>query len=90
VCELFGLSSGLPTITTFSLRRFADCGGGKGPIDGWEPALHDGREVRLYEEPEPAADGLWLAFIQERQLASALVLSHIAPRDAGSSPAVGP
>jgi len=77
MCELFGLSSRLPTITTFSLRRFADRGGGKGPIDGWGLALHDGRGVRLYKEPEPAADSLWLAFIQARQLASALVLSHI-------------
>ncbi len=77
MCELLGISSMLPTTITFSLRRFADRGGGKGPIDGWGLAFHDGRDIRLYKEPEPAADSAWLAFIQQRELASSLVLSHI-------------
>jgi glutamine amidotransferase len=77
VCELFCLSSRLPTQTTFSLERFAQRGGASGPIDGWGIAFHEGRDVRLYKEPEPAADSAWLRFIQHRQLPSRLVLSHI-------------
>lgn len=77
MCELFGLSSRWPTTTTFSLQHFARRGGGKGPVDGWGLGFHDGRDVRLYKEPEPAADSAWLAFIQERRLSSSLVLSHI-------------
>jgi glutamine amidotransferase len=77
VCELFCLSSRLPTRTTFSLERFAQRGGVGGPIDGWGIAFHEGHDVRLYKEPEPAADSAWLRFIQHRRLSSRLVLSHI-------------
>lgn len=77
MCELFSLSSWLPTRATFSLERFAQRGGAGGPIDGWGMVFHDGRDVRLYKEPEPAADSAWLQLIQHRQLASRLVLSHI-------------
>ncbi|MFI4999193.1 MAG: class II glutamine amidotransferase, partial [Reyranellales bacterium] len=52
MCELFCLSSRLPTRATFSLRAFADRGGPGGrSVDGWGVALHDGRDVRLYKEP---------------------------------------
>ena len=78
MCELFCLSSRLPTRVTFSLRKFADRGGlGGHNVDGWGVAFHDGREVRLYKEPEPAGDSAWLAFIQERRLPTRLLVSHI-------------
>ena len=78
MCELFGLSSRLPTRATFSLKAFASHGGnGSRNIDGWGLAFRDGHDVRLYKEPEPAADSAWLAFIAERRIASRLVLSHI-------------
>ena len=78
MCELFCLSSRLPTRVTFSLRKFADRGGlGGHNVDGWGVAFHDGREVRLYKEPEPAGDSAWLAFIQERRLPTRLLISHI-------------
>lgn len=78
MCELFCLSSRLPTRVTFSLRKFADRGGlGGHNVDGWGVAFHDGREVRLYKEPEPAGDSPWLAFIQERRLPTRLLISHI-------------
>lgn len=77
MCELFCLSSRVPTRTTFSLERFAQRGGAGGPVDGWGIAFHEGHDVRLYKEPEPAADSSWLRFIQHRQLPSRLVLSHI-------------
>jgi predicted glutamine amidotransferase len=78
MCELFCLSSRLPTRVTFSLRKFADRGGlGSHNVDGWGVAFHDGREARLYKEPEPAGDSPWLAFIQERRLPTRLLISHI-------------
>lgn len=77
MCELFCLSSRLQTRATFSLEKFAQRGGTGGPIDGWGMAFHEGRDARLYKEPEPAADSGWLRFIQHRRLASRLVLSHI-------------
>jgi glutamine amidotransferase len=78
MCELFCLSSRLPTRATFSLRTFASHGAPGGTtIDGWGIAFHDGRDVRLYKEPEPAGDSAWLAFIERQHVASSLILSHI-------------
>ena len=78
MCELFSLSSCLPTRATFSLSSFASHGASGGTaIDGWGIAFHDGRDVRLYKEPEPAGDSVWLAFIERQRVASSLILSHI-------------
>ncbi len=85
MCELFCLSSRLPTRVTFSLRKFADRGGLDGRnIDGWGVAFYDGREARLYKEPEPAGDSPWLAFIQDRRLPTRLLISHIRHATRGS------
>ncbi len=78
MCELFCLSSRQPTRATFSLKAFAARGGPSGRnVDGWGLAFHDGRDVRLYKEAEPAADSAWLSFIQERRLPTRLMISHI-------------
>lgn len=78
MCELFCLSARLPTRATLSLRAFAARGGrGATTVDGWGLALQDGRDVRLYKEPEPAADSTWLDFIQTRRLATQTLISHI-------------
>ena len=78
MCELFCLSSRLPTRTTFSLQTFAGHGAaGEISVDGWGIACYDGADVRLYKEPEPAGDSAWLKFIEDRRLASRLLLSHI-------------
>lgn len=78
MCELFSLSSRLPTRATLSLKTFASHGGFGGvSIDGWGLAFFDGRDVRLYKEPEPAGDSQWLHFIEQRRVASHLILSHI-------------
>lgn len=78
MCELFGFSSLLPTRATFSLRSFADRGGfTSASVDGWGLAFLDGRDARLYKEPAPAADSCWLRFIEQRRIASRLMISHI-------------
>ncbi|OFX04783.1 MAG: hypothetical protein A3D94_02800 [Alphaproteobacteria bacterium RIFCSPHIGHO2_12_FULL_66_14] len=78
MCELFCLSSRQPTRATFSLQAFAARGGRGGHmVDGWGVALQDGRDVRLYKEPEPANDSAWLAFLQQRARPSRLLISHI-------------
>jgi predicted glutamine amidotransferase len=78
VCELFCLSGRLPTRATLSLETFARHGGYNGnAVDGWGIAFFDGRDVRLYKEPEPASDSAWLDFVEQRRLPSRLILSHI-------------
>jgi glutamine amidotransferase len=62
---------------TFSLAAFAARGGPGGPVDGWGIAYHDGHDVRLYREPEPANNSAWLAFVERQQTPSNLVISHI-------------
>lgn len=78
MCELFCLSSRLATVVSFSLEAFARRGSRDGRnVDGWGVAYYDGCDVRLYREPEPAGDSIWLSFVERRRVASTLVLSHI-------------
>lgn len=78
MCELFCLSARLPAQATFSLKHFAAHGAPDGRnVDGWGVAFHDGRDVRLYKEPEPAGDSPWMVFIEERALSTQLLISHI-------------
>ncbi len=85
MCELFCLSSHHPTRATFSLKKFAERGGlGGHSIDGWGLAAYDGRDVRLYKEPEPAGSSAWLDFIQSRRLPAHLLISHIRHATRGS------
>lgn len=79
MCELFCLSARRPTRATFSLRRFAAHGTpvyGRN-VDGWGVAFHEGRDVRLYKEPEPAGDSPLLEFIEQQSLPTRLLISHI-------------
>jgi predicted glutamine amidotransferase len=79
MCELFCLSARRPTRATFSLRRFATHGTpvyGRN-VDGWGVAFHEGRDVRLYKEPEPAGDSPLLEFIEQQSLPTRLLISHI-------------
>jgi predicted glutamine amidotransferase len=78
MCELFCLSSRVPTVATFSLERFAAHGvAAEAGVDGWGLAFYEGRDLRLYREPEPASNSPWLAFIARARLPSRLILSHI-------------
>jgi glutamine amidotransferase len=78
MCELFGLSSRVATTASFSLEKLARHGAvGQPNVDGWGLAFFDARDVRLYKEPEPAGDSVWLRFILERQLECTLAISHI-------------
>jgi predicted glutamine amidotransferase len=78
MCELFCLSSRQPTRATFSLKAFADRGGPDGRnVDGWGIAFYDGRDARLYKEPEPARDSAWLDFIERQRIPTRLLISHI-------------
>jgi predicted glutamine amidotransferase len=78
MCELFCLSSRRPTRTTFSLRHFAAHGApDTRNIDGWGVAFHDGRDARLYKEPEPAGNSPLLGFIERHLHPTQLLISHI-------------
>jgi len=66
MCELFALSSRLPTTVRFSLERFARHGGLEGPHKGgWGIAYYVDGDVRLVKEPSPAADSACVRFMQD-------------------------
>ena len=78
MCELFALSSRLPTEVRFSLEAFSRRGGLAGRNkDGWGLAYYMDDDVRLVKEPEPAADSACVRFLQEHPFASSTVVSHI-------------
>lgn len=64
--------------TTLSLRHFAAHGSPEGRnIDGWGVVFHEGRDVRLYKEPEPAGGSPWLDFIESNGLPTRTLISHV-------------
>jgi glutamine amidotransferase len=78
MCELFALSSRVPTDVQFSLETFSRRGGLAGRYkDGWGLAYYVDGDVRLVKEPEPAADSACVRFMQEHLFASSMVVSHI-------------
>jgi predicted glutamine amidotransferase len=78
MCELFALSSRLPTEVRFSLETFSRRGGLAGRNkDGWGIAYYVDGDVRLVKEPEPADGSACVRFMQEHPFASSMVVSHI-------------
>lgn len=78
MCELFALSSRLPTTVRFSLETFSRRGGLDGPHkDGWGIAYYVDEDLRLVKEPAPAADSACVRFIQDHPFRSSIVVSHI-------------
>jgi predicted glutamine amidotransferase len=71
--ELLALSSRQPASIKLSLSTFAQH---RGADDGWGVAFYDTGDVRLYKEPELAAESEWLAFVQQRCLSASLFISH--------------
>ena len=78
MCELFALSSRIPTTVGFTLERLARRGGIEGPHrDGWGVAFYDGTDVFLLREPRAAAKSDLVRYIEQHAPPSQLVVSHI-------------
>ena len=78
MCELFAISSKIPTRVTFSLEEFARHGGlTNHHKDGWGLAFYDGAYAQVFREAEPAACSEWMKFLQTHPHQSRCVISHI-------------
>ncbi len=78
MCELFAMSSRHPATVRLSLEELARPGGLAGPHkDGWGLAYHEGRHVRLFKEPAPAATSAGLRSLQDHPFSATTVISHI-------------
>jgi len=85
LCELFALSSQLPTRVTFSLEEFSRHGASTGKLaDGWGLAFYDGWDAQVFREPKPAASSDWMRFILGHAYCSHRVMSHIRNATVGS------
>jgi len=78
MCELFAVSSKLPTKITFSLEEFASHGGKKAHhTDGWGLAFYDGPFAQIFHEAKPSAYSEWMEFLRIHQTPSRRIISHI-------------
>ncbi len=78
MCELFAMSTRLPSTITLSLEEFSRHGGQTGPHkDGWGIAWYEHGDVHLLKEATSASYSRTMQFIKENPFHSALVLCHI-------------
>ena len=78
MCELLAMSARVPTSLSSSLAELARHGGETGPHrDGWGVAYMRDGDAFLVREPDAAAGSELLAFLQQHDSPSALVLAHI-------------
>ncbi len=78
MCELFAMSSSQPAQVNLSLDELAGHSVPNGANqDGWGVVLYQDRDARLVKEAEPARGSAILQFMQEHDLRSTLVISHI-------------
>lgn len=78
MCELFAMSSRMPTDVRASLEAFSRHGGPDGPHrEGWGIAYYADEDVRLVKDAEPAFDSACVRFMKEHPFASGTVISHI-------------
>jgi predicted glutamine amidotransferase len=91
MCELFGMSSRLPTNVMFSLSVLGERGGHLGPHkDGWGIAFNEGRDFRIVKEAAPAWDSACLQFIEAHDFKSQIVISHIRRASDPTAPSFTP
>ena len=78
MCELFAMSSRGPATVTLSLSILAEHGGNTAPHrDGWGIAFYDEGDARILKDTEGASHSPWVRFVEQQEIRSTLVLSHI-------------
>lgn len=78
MCELFAMSTRLPSAITLSLEEFSRHGGQTGPHkDGWGIAWYEHGDLHLLKEATSASNSKTMQFIKDDPFHSALVLCHI-------------
>lgn len=84
MCELLGMECNVPTDIVFSFSGLALRGGMRGPhADGWGLALYEGRSVRTFLEPAPAANSPLAAYIRSNPIKTLLAIAHVRRRTRG-------
>ena len=72
-------------LTAFSLRVLAEHGGKTAPHkDGWGIAYYDDTDVQLIRDTTCASSSQWVQFVEQQEIRSTLVLSHIRKATTGN------
>jgi glutamine amidotransferase len=78
MCELFGLSSNVPSAVTFSFTGLSARGGRTGThTDGFGLAFHDGVGCRLFVDEGQASNSALAEFLRSFPIRARTVLAHI-------------
>lgn len=78
MCELFALSSVLPTKVSFSMAEFSKHGGLTGDHkDGWGIAFYAENDVQIIRETIPAFYSDYIHCLEDYNFSSNLIISHI-------------
>lgn len=78
MCELLGMSARFPTTVHLSMEELGRHGGGSGPHrDGWGIGLVHDNDATVLREPVSAYTSDWLAFLQQQNPRSRVVVAHI-------------
>jgi len=78
MCELFAISSSLPTEVSFSLDEFSKHGGLTDlHKDGWGIAHYDDNDARIVKETCSASESAYLHFVKDHSIRSHIIISHI-------------
>jgi glutamine amidotransferase len=78
MCQLLGMNCNVPTDIVFSLTGFQQRGGGTDEHgDGWGIAFFEGKGVRVFLDPEPAAHSPVAEFVRGYPIRSLNVIAHV-------------
>lgn len=78
MCQLLGMNCAALTDFTFSFRGFALRGGATDVHShGWGLCFYDGRGLRAFHDPDPAAESLLAEFLQTHPVKTLNMVSHI-------------
>ena len=78
MCELFALSASAPVDIKLSLGELARHGGEAGiHADGWGVSFLEGRDARIFREPQAAASSPWVTCLRDYPVRSDTVIAHI-------------
>lgn len=78
MCQLLGMNCAALTDFTFSFRGFARRGGDTDVHrHGWGLCFYDGRGLRAFHDPLPAAESLLAVFLQSHPIKTFNMVSHI-------------
>mmetsp|Transcript_7115 Transcript_7115/g.15697 ORF Transcript_7115/g.15697 Transcript_7115/m.15697 type:complete len:425 (+) Transcript_7115:52-1326(+) len=78
MCQLMGMNCAALTDFTFSFRGFARRGGATDVHShGWGLCFYDGRGLRAFHDPDPAAESLLAEFLQTHPVKTFNMVSHI-------------